>query len=218
MDAPHLLNDDGTASIATALMMSHHGLRRDLGRFAASLERFERSRSEALAGEWTRFRATLHGHHQSEDGGVFPSLAGHGVDATLARLEADHRLIDPLLERGDRAFAELPGAAQQAADVVRELRALLDPHLALEDAEIVPLLRDRKTFPPPATDADAALYANGFAWAMHGVADDVLARVYAMLPQNLIANLPAAREAFAARYARVWGDVAIGATRTSVPE
>ncbi len=218
MDAPHLLNDDGTASIATALMMSHHGFRRDLRRFAASLASFERSRAPALSEEWTRFHATLHGHHHSEDSGVFPSLAAHGVDATLARLEADHRLIDPLLERGDRAFAELPGAAARAADVVRELRALLDPHLALEDAEIVPLLRDRKTFPPPPTDADAALYASGFAWAMHGVADDVVAGVHAMLPPNLVAKLPAAREAFAARYARVWGDVAIGATRTSVPE
>ena len=37
--APRLLNDDGTASIATALMSSHHGFRRDLGRFARALER-----------------------------------------------------------------------------------------------------------------------------------------------------------------------------------
>jgi hypothetical protein len=100
---------------------------------------------------------------------------------------------------------------------VRELRALLDPHLALEEAAIAPLLRDRMGFPAPATDADAALYASGFAWAMYGVADDVLAKVYAMLPQSLVARLSAAREAFAARYARVWGDVAVGATRTSVP-
>jgi hypothetical protein len=217
MDAPHLLNSDGTASIATALMMSHHGFRRDLSRFAAALGAFERSGAEALSEEWTRFRATLHGHHQSEDSGVFPSLAAPRVDATLARLEADHRLIDPLLERGDYAFAELPGAAAGAEDVVRELRALLDPHLALEEEEIIPLLRDRKAFPPPATDADAALYATGFAWAMHGVADEVIAKVYMMLPQNLVARLPAAREAFAARYTHVWGDVAIGATRTSVP-
>jgi hypothetical protein len=217
MNAPHLLNDDGAASIATALMMSHHGFRRDLGRFAAALEAFEPSRAQALRDEWTRFRATLHGHHQSEDHGVFPSLAARGLDATLARLQADHRLIDPILERGDGVFAELPSSATRAADVVRELRTLLDPHLALEEAEITPLLRDRKAFPPPATDADATLYASGFAWAMHGVADDVLTKVYVMLPQNLVAKLPAAREAFAARYAAVWGDVAIGATRTSVP-
>jgi hypothetical protein len=218
MTAPHLLNDDGAASIATALMMSHHGFRRDLARFAAALDAFEASRADALREEWTRFRATLHGHHQSEDHGVFPSLAAHGIAATVARLEADHRRIDPLLERGDRAFAELPASAATAAAVVGELGALLHPHLALEEAEIVPLLRDRKAFPPPATDADAELYASGFAWAMHGVADDVLAKMYAMLPENLVAKLPAARQAFAAQYARAWGDVAIGATRTSVPE
>ena len=34
---PQLLNDDGTASIATAIMMSHHGFRRDLARFARAL-------------------------------------------------------------------------------------------------------------------------------------------------------------------------------------
>jgi len=30
--APALLDDDGEASVATAIMMSHHGLRRDLAR------------------------------------------------------------------------------------------------------------------------------------------------------------------------------------------
>jgi hypothetical protein len=218
MTAPHLLNDDGAASIATALMMSHHGFRRDLARFTVALDVFDASRADALREEWRSFRATLHGHHQSEDHGVFPSLAAHDIGATVARLEADHRRIDPLLERGDRAFAELPASAATAAAVVGELRDLLHPHLDLEEAEVVPLLRDRRAFPPPATDADAELYANGFAWAMHGVADDVLAKVYAMLPENLVAKLPAAREAFAARYARVWGDVAIGASRTSVPD
>ena len=216
MTAPSLLNDDGDASIATALMMSHHAFRRDLRRFAAALEVVEASRLDALGDEWTRFRMALHAHHESEDHGVFPSLASRGVDAALARLEADHRLIDPLLERGDRAFAGR--SAADAAGVVRELRALLDAHLALEEAAIIPLLRERRVFPPLPDDAAAEMYAQGFAWAMHGVAPDVVARVYAMLPQNLVANLPAAREAFAARYRSVWGDVAIGATRTSVPD
>src|SRR5947207_3118189 len=35
---PDLLNDDGSASIATALLMSHHGFRRDIARFAVALE------------------------------------------------------------------------------------------------------------------------------------------------------------------------------------
>jgi hypothetical protein len=106
---------------------------------------------------------------------------------------------------------------RDAAGVVRELLALLDAHLALEEAEIVHFLRERREFPPPPTDAEAALYAEGFAWAMHGVSADVLSTVDAWLPPNLVARLPAAREAFAAQYQRVWGDVAIGATRTSLP-
>jgi hypothetical protein len=217
MNAPQLLNDDGAASIATAIMMSHHGFRRDLGRFAAALEALDPARAGAVGGEWKSFRATLHGHHEAEDKGVFPSLASRGIDATLARLEADHRLIDPLLARGDRAFAELPAAADQAAGIVRELRALLDPHLALEEAEMIPLMRDLKAFPPPANDAEAAMYAEGFAWAMQGVADEVIAKLCLMLPDLLVAKLPAARDAFAARTARVWGEVPTGATRTSVP-
>jgi hypothetical protein len=37
MTAPNLLNDDGTASIATMLMTAHHALRPALRRFAGAL-------------------------------------------------------------------------------------------------------------------------------------------------------------------------------------
>src|SRR5262245_49850331 len=111
--APNLLNDDGSASMATALMMSHHAFRLGLARFVKALEnvaRGEASRVEALKEEWTWFHNALHGHHQSEDNGVFPSLAKEheSVRATIEKLEADHRRIDPLLEQGDKAFAQLP--------------------------------------------------------------------------------------------------------------
>ena len=36
---PNLLNDDGSASMATLLMMSHHAFRRDLGRLLRAVER-----------------------------------------------------------------------------------------------------------------------------------------------------------------------------------
>ena len=61
--------------------------------------------------------------------------------------ERNHRLIDPLLERGDAAFAELP-KTEAAAAVVRELGELLAPHLATEEAELIPYLRGIKGFPP----------------------------------------------------------------------
>jgi hypothetical protein len=222
MNAPQLLNDDGTASIATALMMSHHAFRRDLGRFARALETMESgdtARAEALREEWKNFRGALHGHHESEDHGVFPGLSNEheSARATIEGLSADHRKIDPLLERGDAAFAELPKVGAALA-VVRELKALLDPHLATEERELVPFLRGMKAFPPPPNDEAADMYAQGFSWAMQGIAPDVLERVLEMLPEALKGRLPEARAAFEARSLRAWGPTKAGATRTPIPD
>jgi hemerythrin-like domain-containing protein len=219
---PNLLNDDGTASMATAIMMSHHGFRRDLARFRTALEhiaRGDRSRADAVADEWVKFHATLHGHHSAEDNGVFPNLSKEhaSVRATIERLDADHRRIDPLLARGDQAFSDLADPSNAIA-VVRELEDLLSGHLATEEAELFPFLRGAKAFPAPATDADAELYANGFAWAMHGIASDVLTQVDAMLPETLRDKLPRARAAFDARCKRVWGSARAGAARTPIPD
>src|SRR5687768_16173001 len=177
MSAPNLLNDDGSASMATMIMMSHHGLRRDLARFAAALAQpIDEAKTRALRDEWQSFHQTLHGHHEAEDNGMFPSMRGQSeaLAKTIDRLSADHRLIDPLLGRGDRAFAELAAGRGAAAQVVRELSELLNPHLALEESELVPLIRGAKEFPPPPNDEATAMYAKGFAWAMEGIAPEVL--------------------------------------------
>jgi hypothetical protein len=221
MGGTNLLNADGSASIATALMMSHHAFRRDLACFAVALETMARgdtSRTDALREEWHNFRNALHGHHESEDSRMFPYIrAEHASLApVIERLMADHRKIDPLLERGDRAFAGLP-RTEEAAAVVAEIRALLDAHLATEEAEVVPFLRSGKQFPPPGNDAEAELYAQGFAWSSHGIAPEVLERVYAMLPEVLTSRIAEARAAYEARCARVWGSAKAGASRTSVP-
>jgi hemerythrin-like domain-containing protein len=220
--APNLLNDDGTASMATMLMMSHHAFRLGLARMVKALEnvaRGETSRVEALREEWTWFHNALHGHHQSEDNGVFPNLAKEheSVRATIEKLGADHKRIDPLLEQGDKAFAELPKADAPLA-VIRSLSELLAPHLATEEAELIPFLRPAKAFPPPPNDEAAAMYAQGFAWAMHGIAPDVLERVHAMLPEGIISRLPDAQVAFAARCERAWGITKGGASRTPIPD
>ena len=220
--APYLLNDDGSASMATALMMSHHAFRRDLARFTVALAKVEQgdaSKIQALREEWTWFRGALHGHHESEDNGVFPSIAKEheSVRRTIEGLSADHRRIDPLLARGDAAFAELP-KADAAVAVVRELRELLGPHLATEERELIPFLRGFSTFPPPPNDEAAAMYAQGFAWSMQGIAPDVLERVHDMLPENLRGRIPEARAAFDARCERVWGSARAGAARTPIPD
>ena len=137
--------------------------------------------------------------------------------ATIERLTADHRRIDPLLERGDAAFAALP-KTDEAFAVVHELRALLDPHLATEEREVVPFLRAMKAFPPPPNDEAAAMYAQGFAWSMDGIASDVLDRVSEMLPEVLRTRIPGARAAFDERRRRAWGSLKSGAARTPIPE
>src|SRR5688572_16205546 len=96
---PQLLNDDGSASIATAIMMSHHGFRRDLAHFAAALRALGdgADRCAALRDEWRSYHEHLHGHHTAEDNGVFPSVKQQApeLEPTLERLSADHRLLDP---------------------------------------------------------------------------------------------------------------------------
>ena len=219
---PNLLNDDGHASMATAIMMSHHAFRRDLAWFAVALKKIaegDTSRMDAVREEWQRYRGALHGHHQVEDSAIFPDLRSQraSLEPTLDRLSAHHRSIDPMLEDGDRAFGELP-KSDTATKIVAELRALLDEHLALEEAEVIPFLRGAREFPAPPDEAAAAMYADGFAWASHGIAPDVLERVSEMLPEILSSRLPDARAKFEERCERVWGSAKAGAARTSIPE
>jgi hemerythrin-like domain-containing protein len=221
-DAPRLLNDDGSASMATALLMSHHGFRRDIARFAIALRRLaeDQSRVPALQGEWKTYHETLHHHHEAEDQGMFPSMRAEHPElaAVIDRLSADHRRIDPLLAKGDAAFTNLGTAPEVAAEVVAELARLLDEHLALEEANVIRLIREARTFPPPESEEMIKLYAEGFAWASYGVAPEVLARVDEMLPKAVTDRLAPARAAFEERAMRVWGPTPAGASRTAIPD
>jgi hypothetical protein len=224
--APNLLNDDGTASMATMLLMSHHAFRRDLARFARALAApgaVTPAQASSLGEEWRWFRTALHGHHEAEDTGIFPGLRGAHADlvAVFDGLTADHRRIDPLLADGDRSFADLQAHREGAATTVAALSALLDEHLATEESRVIGFLRGAKEFPTPGSDGEADMYAQGFAWSAEGVADEVLGHVFALLPPVLTTRLPAARAAFADRCARAWGPArsgASGASRTSIPD
>jgi hypothetical protein len=221
--APTLLNDDGTASMATLFMSSHHGFRRDIALFGMALRApgaADPVRAQALRAEWGKFRGSLHGHHEIEDKSMFPGMRGQSaaLAAVIDRLDADHRRIDPLLEAGDRAFAALPGSTGPAAGVVAELSALLRAHLEYEEASISSLLRGAREFPAPPTEADAEMYAQGFAWSLHGLAPEVVEGILKLLPASLTSKLPAARAAYTARCEAVWGSAKTGASRTSVPD
>jgi hemerythrin-like domain-containing protein len=217
---PNLLNDDGSASMATLLMMSHHAFRRDIARFAEALRALDANDEEtrgALRDEWQYYRNALHHHHTMEDSGIFPDIRARQPElgATVDALMADHQRIDPLLEQGDRAFAELP--SEGALAVVEQLASLLMAHLSVEEAALVPCLREARGFPPPATEEMAEMYAQGFAWSSQGIAAQVLEPVYAMLPDTLRDRLPSARQAFDDRCVRVWGSAKAGSSLTPIP-
>jgi hypothetical protein len=205
--------------MATMFMLSHHAFRRDLASFERALTSADPRPSAALQAEWKSFHEHLHGHHHVEDTAMFPNMRKMHPDlaACIDGLSADHRRLDPLLERGDAAFAQLPDSAAALA-VVRELQALLAPHLATEEASLIPLIRPAKDFPPPGTEAEAEMYAEGFAWSAHGIAPDILEKVFALLPEILTSRLPAARAAYAARCEQVWGTSKAGAARTPIPD
>jgi len=220
---PNLLNDDGSASMATMLMLSHHAFRRDIARFltaAAQIKAGDASRADAVQNEWTSsLRAGLHGHHHIEDTAMFPDIKAKHPELApvIEKLTAQHHHIDPLLEQGDAAFADL--AHPEAAEAVcTELKALLDEHLAFEEAQITPFLRDAKTFPAPENAEAVAMYAGGFAWSMQGIAPHILDEVRKLLPEPLVAALPAAQQAFHERCTRTWGAFHVGAATTPIPE
>ncbi|MFA5935305.1 MAG: hemerythrin domain-containing protein [Patescibacteria group bacterium] len=219
---PNLLNDDGTASMATMLLMSHHAFRRDIARLihaVAQIKAGDASRAEAVRDEWEKsYRQALHGHHTMEDANVFPDIKSKHPDlaAALEKLSEQHHQIDPILEKGDAAFVDL-AHPENAEAVLIELKKLLDEHLAFEEAEITPSLRDGKEFPAPADDNVAAMYAQGFSWSMQGIAPEVLDKVRKILPDILLAKLPAAQAEFEARSKRVWGTYAVGSATTSIP-
>jgi hemerythrin-like domain-containing protein len=214
-----LLNDDGTASMATMIMTSHHAFRRDLRRFQRALVSLDHARIEALREEWKQYRDTLHHHHTIEDEGIFPGMKTDypQMAAAVDHLYEQHHRIDPILERGDRAFAALP-ELHDVHDVLEALRVLLDAHLDMEEAVVIPTLRSAKEFPLPPDEACAAMYADGFAWSTQGIAPEVCAKINAMLPNDLVEKLPAAIERFAERCRRTWGEYTVGATTTSAPD
>jgi hypothetical protein len=220
---PNFLDDNGTASIATLLLMSHHAFRRDIMRFILAVEQIKNgdaSRIEAVRNEWeSSYRQALHGHHVMEDTHIFPDIQSKHPELVIVidQLAEQHHTIDPVLEKGDVAFANLR-QPRQAETVLHELRSLLDLHLTFEEASITPSLRDSKDFPVPTNEKEADLYAQGFAWSMQGIAPEVLTEVRKLLPENLVEKLPAAQEEFEKRSERVWGTYVVGSATTPLPK
>src|SRR5689334_2905056 len=125
-------------------LLMHAGIRTELHRLAALAEDVAAGRRHAGPRQLDALRAfvadvfdTIHHHHVGEDGHLWPLLRTvPGIGADLDALEAEHDLLDPLMERIG-AFTTPADLAQSA----RELADLMDRHLAAEEALVVPTVR-----------------------------------------------------------------------------
>ena len=187
---------DGPADM-TFMYLFHHAYRRDLADFAAAVPRTpveEASTWRALEARWELFARVLHHHHESEDTFVWPELMQRATveeRAVLEAREAEHAEIDPMLDAcrdGLAAMTQRPTRETRDALAVRmaAAREALGRHLAHEETEAIALLqrvlsheeweeidaRFKETLPK-------SLLLRIVPWVLHGVGDEVRARIFA---------------------------------------
>jgi len=134
------------------MYVMHHAFRRDLDGFAAAVAATpveDRATWTALKNRWERFGGYLHHHHSGEDAGLWPALllrADAAEREHLEAMEAEHDVIDPLLEGCASGFAALARHGdedERAALLVRvtATRDQLGRHLAHEESEAMAILQ-----------------------------------------------------------------------------
>jgi hypothetical protein len=197
----------------TVMLAAHDAFRRDLvslARAAAAADRAEPQRREQVGRGWEVFKRQLHFHHTGEDRHIWPRLAdrlshSEGAMSTLAAMEAEHALVDPLLEAVDAAFAD--PARGEVAGAVDALVTTLHAHLAHEERDALPLIGTALTAREWRAVGMRLGRENGlsggsefFAWMLDGVPADEVASVLAGFPPPLRL---AYRLAWRRRYAKV---------------
>ena len=142
---------EGPVDMSTMYVL-HHGLRRDLRRFAETVPHTPVADTAAwrrLADRWALFADHLHHHHESEDAILWPWLRDRVSAGDLTVLDAmalEHDAIDPALARISPNFARLsrgPDAFAHSALVasLQEARAVLEQHLAHEETDAIAIIQ-----------------------------------------------------------------------------
>jgi hypothetical protein len=126
----------------STMLAIHGALRRDLeqvARIAGEKHHGDGAHLRASLG-WGQFKMFLVAHHQVEDEALWPVLRARVAPfpdqvAVVDALEAEHAVIEPLLEAVDDEAADPHGGGQQLSDAVDELVIRLVGHLAHEEAD-----------------------------------------------------------------------------------
>ena len=207
----------------TMMYVSHHGFRRDLGRFTEAVRRTpveDRATWRLLGRRWAVFTELLHGHHGAEDAGVWPWLLAHGTEedrVLLEAMEAEHGEIDPLLAHCAEGFDRLCHHADEDARAALAVRLVatrdsLGRHLAHEESEAIALIQrlmtaedwqrlDEEFMAKQLTTREIVQLVP---WAAHELPRDVLDRVLDDVGFGFRLVWLATRRRFAAREARIF--------------
>lgn len=143
------IDEEPTASEVdlTTMNLMHAGFRRDITRFARSVELTPCGDGDAwklMASRWRVFNTVLHKHHHSEDSGLWPMLSQrtHSPEHadTLRAMVHQHLEIDPALERCGELFEEMASDANEGSRLalslaVGQLEDALMAHLDKEESE-----------------------------------------------------------------------------------
>ncbi|GAA2779816.1 hemerythrin domain-containing protein [Mycolicibacterium pallens] len=136
------------------ITLAHRAMLTDVGRLAAAVtaigegrQRCSTRRAQAIARYTDLLCESIHHHHTVEDTVLWPVIDACAKDIVdLTELTEDHAALDPRLEiighranafrvAGDRRTAALLGAE------LADLRNLLTEHIAEEERDIFPVIR-----------------------------------------------------------------------------
>jgi uncharacterized protein YndB with AHSA1/START domain len=204
----------------------HDALRRDLARAiealsAAPTSRPPGNRRTALGEQVLWMMAFLHAHHRGEDAWLWPLVRERAPHAAplLDAMQADHALVDPLIDSCERAAQRyLDGCAdaerEALAQALIRLRDALLPHLRREQDEVMPIASvaitdaewhaiDQEHFVKPKSMTDLAREGHWLLDGLDAERREVLLRQVPVVPRFLLLH------GFARRYRRrataCWG-------------
>jgi hemerythrin-like domain-containing protein len=184
---------DARSTKLDLLMMyvAHDAFRRDLARLIAAAD----SRTgdpAAFRHGWATFENYLTIHHTAEDKSLWPPLrAKVGADpdriALVDAMEAEHAVLDPMMESVDRQLAS--GDTSQLRATMEEMGAALTAHLEHEEDEglkLVDAVLTEKEWEAFGDEQRRAVGLRGgatfFPWALDGAGPGVEQRVLALVP------------------------------------
>ena len=153
----------------TSYRSVHHAIRTAAHRLASvapAVGPGDRIRVHAMRRYWDGFTGEILGHHTLEDDVFFPALAERSAEMCelMDRLEADHHLLDELMDETTATIARFDraGASERAAQLLEHIASHMDEHLDLEDERVLPLFEQHFAVDEYLVLEDQAMKSIGF--------------------------------------------------------